>query len=101
MPKDKTIIVKGIDVRYNRYNQNDYLSLTDIAKFKNAENPNDVIKNWLRNRMTIEFLGIWESLYNPDFNPVEFDGFRNETLLNVNVKHEKLLALPEDKWLKS
>ncbi|MCL2294056.1 MAG: KilA-N domain-containing protein [Spirochaetes bacterium] len=77
--------VKGIDIRYNRINQNDYISLTDIAKFKNTENPNDVIKNWLRNRMTIEFLGIWEGLNNPDFKPVEFDGFRKEAGLNSFV----------------
>jgi len=84
--------VKGIDVRYSRINQNDYISLTDIAKYKNPESPNDVIKNWLRNRMTIEFLGIWEGLNNPDFNPVEFDGFRQEAGLNSFV-------LSPTKWI--
>ena len=55
---------------------NDYISLTDIAKFKSDE-PNDVIKNWMRGKDTIEFLGLWEQLNNPKFNPIEFDGFRN------------------------
>ncbi len=53
-----------------------YISLTDIAKYKSPEHPDDLIRNWLRNRNTLEFLGIWERLNNPDFNPVEFDGIR-------------------------
>lgn len=57
--------------------QNEFISLTDIARYKSDE-PNDVIKNWMRNRDTIEFLGLWESLHNPDFKPVEFDGFKKE-----------------------
>ncbi|MEG1930549.1 MAG: KilA-N domain-containing protein, partial [Anaerovorax sp.] len=52
---------------------NDYLSLTDIARFKNPLEPKDVVKNWMRNRSTIEFLGLWERLYNLDFKGVEFD----------------------------
>ena len=55
--------------------EDDYISLTDIAKYKSDE-PNDVIRNWIRNRDTIEFLGLWEQLNNPDFKPVEFDGFK-------------------------
>jgi hypothetical protein len=55
--------------------------LTDIAKYKSDE-PNDVIKNWIRGRDTIEFLGLWESLHNPDFKPVEFDGFKKEAGAN-------------------
>lgn len=54
----------------------DYISLTDIAKFKNPDHPHDVIRNWLRNRNTVEFLGVLERLNNPNFNPVEFDGIR-------------------------
>ncbi|MDR0305172.1 MAG: KilA-N domain-containing protein [Chitinispirillales bacterium] len=77
--------VKGIDVGYKTIEQDNYISLTDIAKYKNSENPNDVIRNWLRNRMTIEFLGIWEGLNNPNFKPVEFDGFRKEAGLNSFV----------------
>lgn len=57
-------------------NEEDYICLTDIAKYKNADRTHDLIRNWIRNRNTIEFLGIWEHLNNPGFNPVEFDGFR-------------------------
>lgn len=61
---------------------NDYISLTDIAKYK-SDAPDDVIKNWLRNRDTLEFLGLWEQLNNPGFKPVEFDGFRNQAGSNA------------------
>jgi KilA-N domain len=60
----------------------DFICLTDIARYKDAEATDDLIRNWLRNRNTIEFLGIWEQLYNPDFKPVEFDGFRTQAGLN-------------------
>jgi hypothetical protein len=62
--------------------ESDYISLTDIAKFKNSSHSDDLIRNWLRNRNTIEYLGIWEQLNNPGFNPVEFDGFRKQAGLN-------------------
>ena len=60
----------------------DYICLTDIARHKNAERTDDLIRNWLRNRNTIEFLGIWEQLNNPYFKPVEFDGFKKQAGLN-------------------
>jgi hypothetical protein len=63
-------------------NDEDYISLTDIARYKAADRTDDLIRNWLRNRNTIEFLGIWEQLNNPDFKPVEFDGFRKLAGLN-------------------
>lgn len=61
----------------------DFISLTDIARYKNDEEPNVVVANWLRNRNTVEFLGIWEQLHNPDFKPLEFEGFRKEAGLNA------------------
>ena len=61
----------------------DYICITDIAKYKDNTLANDIIKNWLRNRNTIEFLGIWEQLNNPDFKPVEFDGFRTQAGSNA------------------
>lgn len=66
------------------YSQNDedYICITDIAKYKNSDRTDDLIRNWIRNRNTIEFLGIWEQLNNPNFNPVEFDGFRKSAGLN-------------------
>lgn len=72
----------------------DYISITDIAKQKNALDPNGVIGNWMRNRNTIEFLGIWESLYNPTFNPLEFEGFRKEAGLNA-------FTLSPTKWIEA
>ena len=79
----KTIVsVKGTDITVLKYREQDYISLTDIARHKNAGFTDDLIRNWLRNRNTIEFLGIWESLNNPSFNPVEFDGFRKSAGLN-------------------
>jgi len=61
----------------------DYICITDIAKQKNEINPTGVIANWMRNRNTIEYLGLWETLYNPNFNPIEFEGFRNQAGLNA------------------
>ena len=62
--------------------QEDYICITDIARYKNAAATDDLIRNWIRNRNTIEFLGIWEQLHNPDFKPVEFDGFKKQAGLN-------------------
>ncbi len=74
------LVVRGteISVQWNS-NRDDFISLTDIAKLKDSDNPRYIIQNWLRNRNTIEFLGVWESLYNPSFNRVEFDAFRHQT----------------------
>ncbi|MGM5484104.1 MAG: KilA-N domain-containing protein [Nanobdellota archaeon] len=64
------------------HNEEEYISLTDIAKQKNSEEPRFVVINWLRNRNTIEFLGIWEKINNPDFNRVGFDTVRMQTGVN-------------------
>ena len=79
---------------YTTTEEQDYISLTDIAKYKNSEFPADVIKNWLRLRSTIEFLGLWERLYNPDFKLVEFDQFKNQAGGNTFV-------LSPQKWISS
>jgi len=60
----------------------EYICITDIARYKSNDRTDDLIRNWLRNRNTIEFLGIWEQLHNPRFKPVEFDGFKTEAGLN-------------------
>ena len=83
--KKSTIEVQGSSVTVLTQNQQDSICLTDIAKFKNPDHPDDVIRNWLRNRNTVEFLGLWERLNNPRFNPVEFDGIRLQTGLNSFV----------------
>ncbi len=85
MTKNKKINVQGIDFVLYEDNKEDYISLTDIARHKDANNTDDIIKNWLRNRNTIELLGFWETMYNPDFKPVEFDGFRKQAGLNSFV----------------
>ena len=77
-----TIEVKGSPVTVLSQKEEDYISLTDIARYKNAEHTDDLVRNWLRNRNTIEFLGVWERLNNPGFNPVEFDGIRIKAGLN-------------------
>ncbi|OHB75437.1 MAG: DNA-binding protein [Planctomycetes bacterium RBG_16_59_8] len=77
-----TVSVKGTDITVLAYREQDYISLTDIARHKNAEHTDDLIRNWIRNRNTIEFLGIWERLNNPGFNPVEFDGIKIHAGLN-------------------
>ena len=66
-------------------NNTDYVSLTDIAKYLDPENPRFIIQNWMRNRNTIEFLGAWESINNPNFNRLEFDTVRNASGTNAFV----------------
>ncbi len=84
MAKDqKTIItVKGTAIAIVSQHKEDYISLTDIARYRDAERTDYIIQNWLRNRNTIEFMGMWESLNNPDFKPIEFDGFKKQAGLN-------------------
>ena len=70
------------EVTILKISDDDFISLTDIAKYKSDE-PAAVIANWLRNRNTIEYLGLWEILYNPVFKPLEFEGFKNQAGLNA------------------
>ena len=93
-PVKDTIHAKGLSIGiYTIDFENEFISLTDIARYKSDE-PNDVIKNWMRNRDTIEFLGLWESLHNPNFKPVEFDGFREQAGLNA-------FTMSSTKWIES
>ena len=82
--KKETIEAKGFAIQiYTEDFKNDYISLTDIARYKNVHEPKDVVKNWLRVRDTIEFLGLWETIHNPNFKGVEFDSFRKEAGTNA------------------
>ena len=72
----KTIVVKGIAVSTRQFGKSDFISLTDIANYKDDERTNYIVQNWMRNRSTIEFLGLWEKLNNPNFNSIEFDAFK-------------------------
>lgn len=87
------ITVQNTNITIINVNGDDFVSLTDLARHKSDE-PNAVIGNWMRNRNTIEFLGVWESLYNPAFNPLEFEGFRKEAGLNA-------FTLSPKKWIEA
>jgi hypothetical protein len=87
------ILVQNTQVNVITINETDYISITDIARYK-SDDPNAVIANWMRNRNTIEFLGIWETLYNPNFKPLEFEGFKKEAGLNA-------FTLSPKKWIES
>lgn len=79
----ETIHAQGIEIGiYTTDFENEFLSLTDIAKYRNEDDPRFVIQNWMRNRNTIEFLAVWEILHNPDFNRVQFEAVKNEAGLN-------------------
>lgn len=90
--KKETIEAKGFAIQiYTEDFKNDYISLTDIARYKSDE-PFIVINNWLRSKDNIQFLGLWESMHNPDFKPIEFDRFRNEAGSNA-------FTLSPQKWI--
>lgn len=82
MKKNRDIKVLDTRVTITRMTEEDYISLTDIARHRDADRSDDLIRNWVRSRNTLEFLGIWEQIHNPDFNSVEFDGFRMQAGLN-------------------
>ena len=94
-PVKEVIHAKDTEITVLSYvNAYDYISLTDIARYKNPEFPADIVKNWMRMRNTIEFLGLWEELNNPEFKLVEFDQFKNDAGSNAFV-------LSPQKWIKS
>ena len=77
MAKNKTINVKGTEIVMYQDNQQDFISLTDIARYRDAERSDYILQNWLRNRSTLDFIGLWEQFNNSDFNSIEFDGIKN------------------------
>ncbi len=82
MAKNKTINVKGTEIFLYQDNQQDFISLTDIARYRDAERSDYILQNWMRNRSTIDFIGLWEQFNNPDFNSIEFDGIKNQAGAN-------------------
>lgn len=93
--KKDIIEAKGFAIQiYTEDFKNDYISLTDIARYKNVHEPKDVVKNWLRVRDTIEFLGLWETIHNPNFKGVEFDSFRKEAGTNA-------FTLSPQRWIEN
>jgi hypothetical protein len=89
MSKKETISVKGTEIILFSHKKDDFISLTDMAKFKNAEATGYVISRWLSARYTIDFIGIWERINNPDFNVVEFNNIKNESGANGFVLTSK------------
>ncbi|MCR1917610.1 KilA-N domain-containing protein [Frisingicoccus caecimuris] len=90
----ETIHANGIDIGiYTQDFENEFISLTDIARYK-SDDPTAVIQNWMRNRDVIEFLGLWERLHNPDFKPLEFEGFKKQAGANAFTMSPK-------KWIEA
>ena len=95
--KDKITTIMNVnenEIRVMRIDNEDYISLTDLARYKNSDDPSDVIKKWLSNYDTIEFLGLWEMMHNPNFKGVDFDTFVNEAGSNSFV-------MTPQKWIES
>ena len=81
---DGLLLDQNIKVNITNIDDNDYICISDFGKYKEGKSKaDDIIRNWLRNRITLEFLGTWESIYNPNFNSVEFDGFRKSAGLHT------------------
>ena len=94
MAKNKTINVRGTDIILYENNQEDFISLTDIARYRDAERSDYILQNWMRNRSTIEFIGLWEQFNNPNFNSIEFDGIKNMAGSNS-------FSLTPKRWIKA
>src|SRR3989338_1624492 len=94
MAKRKKISVKGIEILTFKKKESDYISLTDIARYKDKERSDYILQNWMRNRSTIEFLGLWEKIHNPNFKSIEFDGFKSEAGSNS-------FSLTPKRWISS
>ncbi|ALC17793.1 putative DNA-binding protein [Desulfuromonas soudanensis] len=91
MTKEKrsTLEVQGLAIAIISKHNQDYISLTDIARYRDSQEPFSIINNWMRTRSTIEFLGLWETLNNPDFKPIEFERFKSEAGSNYFVLSPK------------
>jgi len=94
MAKNKIINVQGREISLLSDKANDFISLTDMARYRDAERTNYIIQNWMRTRSAIEFCGLWEQLNNPDFKSIEFDAFKNESGSNS-------FALTPQKWIET
>ncbi len=94
MTKVQQLNVKDTTIRTMKVGTADYICITDIARQKNPLEPNIVVGNWMRNRNTIEYLGIWECLNNPSFNPIEFEGFKQQAGLNA-------FTLSPSRWIEA
>jgi hypothetical protein len=94
MAKNKSINVQGTEISIYQGNSLEYISLTDMARYRDAERTNYIIQNWMRTRNAIEFCGLWEQLNNPGFKGIEFDAFKNQSGLNS-------FTLTPQKWIEA
>ena len=94
MAKNKKIEVKGREISLYSDNANDYITLTDMVRYRDADRTNYIIQNWMRTRSAIEFCGLWEQLKNPNFKRIEFDAFKNESGSNS-------FTLTPQKWIQA
>jgi hypothetical protein len=92
MARNKTIIVESFEIVLYSQNNEDFISLTDMARYRDAERTNYIIQNWLRTRNAIDFCGLWEQLHNPHFKRIEFDAFKTEAGTNS-------FTLTPQKWI--
>ena len=102
MPTTKKINANGTEISILlQGNENDYICLTDMARYKDKQRTNYIIQNWMRARNTIEYLGVWEQLHNPNFNPIEFDGFRKNLNMRDTASINELVVLSNMESLNS
>ena len=94
MVKSKTINVKGTEIIFYQDNKQDFISLTDIARYRDSDRSDYLLQNWMRNLSTIEFIGLWELFNNPNFNSIEFDGIKNMSGSNS-------FSLTPKRWIES
>lgn len=94
MSKSKTIVVENLEITVFKKERTDFISLTDMARYRDAERTNYIIQNWMRTRNAIEFCGLWEQMNNPLFKSIEFDAFKNEAGLNS-------FTLTPQKWIEA
>jgi len=94
MSKNRKLNINGTEVLVYSIQADDFISLTDIARFRDAERSDYILQNWMRNRSTIEFMGLWEMFNNPNFNSIEFDGIKNMAGSNS-------FALTPKRWIES
>jgi len=92
MVKNQILKVDRFEIVLYSQNKEDFISLTDMARYRDAERTNYIIQNWLRTRNAIEFCGLWEQIHNPYFKRIEFDAFKNESGLNS-------FTLTPQKWI--
>ena len=85
----KELTVKNINISFFSQKEEDYISLTDIAKFKNSDDPRFAIQNWMRTHATVEFIGLWEVINNPNFNRLEFDTVKNKAGSNACLETQQ------------